>query len=219
VPTVLELTTDELLSTTRAVRRRLDLDRPVPRETVLDCLRLAVQAPSACNAKLLRFLVIDDLELRAELAKLYRRGYEVYLAQDFRAGNLLIGDADWDGAQRRIVPSVEYLNENLHRVPVLVIPCLERPVAGRLERDMDAALYGSAMPAAWSFCLAARSRGLGTVWTTMHLTFEREAAQLLGVDYETVQQLALFPVAYTKGTDFKPAYRAPIERSAEWRSA
>ena len=210
--TPLDLTADQLLATTRAVRRRLDLDRPVSRETVLDCVRLAAQAPSACNAQFIRFLVVDGAEARAQLAQLYRRGHERYLAQDFRAGNLLTGDAAWDGAQQRIVPSADYLVENLHRVPVLVIACLVRATTDPLPREFEATLYGSAMPAAWAFCLAARSRGLGTVWTTMHLSYEREAADLLGIDYDSLQQVALFPVAYTKGVDFKPAYRLPVEQ-------
>jgi nitroreductase len=212
----LSLSPDELLSTTRTVRRRLDFDRPVAREAVVECLSLAVQAPNACNAQTLRFLVVEDPELRHALAQIYRKGYEIYRGQEFRAGNILTGDPQWDGAQHRIEASADYLAENIHRAPVLVVPVLEGLAADPQPRIYDATVYGSAMPAVWSFCLAARSRGLGTAWTTVHLIFEQEAAALLGIAYETSQQLALIPVAHTLGTGFKPAYRLPVERAASF---
>jgi nitroreductase len=208
----LDLTPDELLSTTRTVRRRLDFERPVARETLLDCLGLALQAPNACNAHLLRFHVIEDPALRQALAEIYRKGYELYQAQDFRAGNVLTGEPAWDSAQRRIETSADYLAENMHRAPVLVVPTCEGRPADPQPRISDATLHGSVMPAVWSFCLAARARGLGTAWTTIHLIFEQEAASLLGIPFETTQQLALIPVAHTLGSDFKPGFRLPVEQ-------
>ena len=111
--------------------------------------------------------------------------------------------------------AVRHLAEHLHEVPVHVIPCVE----GRAEdkpNALVASLYGSIVPAAWSFMLAARSRGLGTVWTTFHLLHEREAAEILGIPYEQVMQVALIPVAYTIGTDFKPGRRKPLESMVHW---
>ena len=74
----------------------------------------------------------------------------------------------------------------------------------------------SIVPATWSFMLAARARGLGTCWTTFHLAHEREAAELLGIPYEAATQAALIPVAYTKGTDFKPGPRKPLGEVIHW---
>ncbi|TDD73669.1 nitroreductase family protein [Actinomadura rubrisoli] len=209
--TELALTVDELLSTTRSVRKRLDLDRPVPRELLVECIQLAIQAPNSCNAQRTRFLIVQEPHIRARLAELYRRSYADYAKGDFRAGNLLTGDTAWDDAQQRIETSTDHLCENLHRVPVLVIPCQQVDPGDERSREAQAVLWGSAVPAAWSFCLAARSRGLGTTWTTLHLRHEKEAAAILNIPYDTVQQVALIPVAYTKGTDFKPAYRLPVE--------
>jgi nitroreductase len=111
--------------------------------------------------------------------------------------------------------SSAYLAEHLHEVPVLVIPCLE----GRIE---DAPLleqavgWASIIPAAWSFMLAARGRGLGTSWTSLHLAYEREAAAVLGIPYEQVMQVGLIPVAHTLGEDFKPAQRKPRSERVHW---
>lgn len=198
--------TDRLLSTTRAVRRRLDLDRPVEREVILECLRLAVQAPTGSNAQGWRWVVVTDAEKRAELARLYRAGGEGYLEQ--AATNEL------EPQTRRVYESAFSLLEILHRVPVFVIPCIERRVDGA-PTVVTASTYGSILPAAWSFLLALRSRGLGSTWTTLHLAREEEAAALLGIP-DTVTQVALFPVAYTVGDDFKPAARPPVEEITYW---
>lgn len=198
---------DELLSTTRAVRKRLDLDRPVPREIILECLELAVQAPTASNSQNWRWVVVDDPAKRAALAEIYREGAQGYFA---RAGR----DAA-DAQTRRVYESARWLAENLEKVPVFVIPCLEgRPTA---ETPLMAlgSMYGSIFPAVWSFQLALRARGLGSALTTLHLLHEQQAAELLGIP-DDVLQVALLPVAYTRGTDFKRAVRPPVSGITHW---
>lgn len=195
--------TDELLSTTRAVRRRLDLDRPVERDVVLDCLRLAIQAPTGSNRQGWRWLVVTDAEKKRRLSELYRAGGEAYLRRAL--------DTTGDDQQRRVFESAMYLVEHLHRVPVLVIPCIE----GRPPEGNPAGFYGSILPAVWSLQLALRSRGLGSALTTFHLAHEREAAALLGVP-DDVTQVGLLPVAYTTGTGFRPARRRPVEEITYW---
>jgi len=204
---ILDLTPDELLSTTRAVRKRLDLTRPVEREVLEDCLRLAQQAPTASYSQSWHFVVVTDPDKRAALAELWRQVAGPYLERR--------GAREGQGA--RIGEAVVHLAEHLHEVPVHVIPCVE----GRVEDKpvaLQASVYGSIIPAAWSFMLAARSRGLGTVWTTFHLLHEREAAEILGIPYGEVMQVALIPVAYTIGTDFKPGLRKPLDTIVHWQS-
>lgn len=202
---------DLLLSTTRSVRRKLDLERPVSKEILADCLRLAQQAPTASNLALAHFLVVYDQDQRAELAELYRRSFVLYRDSPMAAGKIVTGDPAGDAAQQRVMASARYLAENLHRVPVLVIPCLRGWDDSLTSRPVEATLLSSVIPAAWSFCLAARSRGLGTVWTTMHLSFEREAADILGIPFESTRQVALIPVAHTTSADFAPAWRPPLD--------
>ena len=198
--------TDRLLTTTRAVRRRLDLDRPVDPEVILDCLRLAVQAPTGSNAQGWRWVVVTDADKRAALAAMYRDTGLEYLRK--------AAEAEQDDQTRRVYESARDLAEILDRVPVFVIPC----IAGRLDGAPNlvaASAYGSILPAAWSFLLALRSRGLGSVWTTLHLGREAEAAELLGIPAD-VTQVALFPVAHTIGDDFRPAARPPVEDITYW---
>ncbi|MFC3965036.1 nitroreductase family protein [Nocardia jiangsuensis] len=207
----LDLSPDELLSTTRAVRKRLDLDREVPLEVVRECLELAVQAPSGSNRQGWHWVVVTDPAKRKALGELYRRGFEAYQADPGYLGKKVSGDPEVDASRRRVASSAEYLAEKLGEVPVLLVPCL----SGRVDNAPSAAsasYWGSLFPAVWNFCLAARSRGLGTTWTTLHLGYEREAAEVLGIPYEKVSQGALLPVAYTKGTDFKPAARSDLDR-------
>jgi len=202
---VLELTPDELLSTTRAVRKRLDLSRPVEREVIEECLRLAQQAPTASYSQNWHFVVVTDPEKRAALGELWREVAHPYLQ---RGGPR-------EGQIQRIGDAVVHLAEHIHEVPVHVIPC----VIGRYEgksNPLVASVFGSIIPAAWSFMLAARARGLGTVWTTFHLMHEREAAEILGIPYDEVTQVALIPVAYTIGTDFKPGRRKPLDTMVHW---
>jgi len=201
--------TDRLLSTTRAVRRRLDLERPVERTVLLDCIRLAQQAPTASNTQRWRWLVVDDAEKRKALATLYR---------EFAAG-LPAARAEFanDPQTSRVYDSAEWLGEHLHEVPVHVIPCIDEQPWGIDTRAAAAAVYGSILPAVWSFQLALRSRGLGSAFTTLHLYREQEVAKLLGIP-EGFLQVALLPVAYTVGVDFKPAGRPPPESVTFWNS-
>jgi nitroreductase len=201
-------TVDQLLSTTRAVRKRLDLTRPVGRDVILDCLQLAMQAPTASNRQNWRWVVVTDKEKRAAIADVYRAAGGDYLAR--------AATSEQDPQTRRVYESAHSLTGILADVPVHVIPCIE----GRLD-DLPlisaASAWGSILPAAWSFQLALRSRGLGTVWTTLHLAKEREVAELLGIP-DGVTQVALFPVAYTVGTDFKPAARPSAETITSWNT-
>ena len=203
--------TDRLLTTTRAVRRRLDLDRPVEREVVLDCLRVATQAPSGGNSQPWRWLVVDDPEVRAGLAVLYRKGYGPYIEMQKAAVRAAGGDDD-----SPILRSSDFLAEHLHEVPVHVIPCLLTRLPERPSPADTAGFYGSILPAVWSFQLALRSRGLGSAFTTLHLHHEREAAELLGIP-DTVTMTALLPVAYVTG-DFRPADRKPVEAVTYWNA-
>jgi nitroreductase len=199
---------DELLTTTRSVRKRLDLNRPVGREVILECIRLAMQAPTASNAQDWRWLVITDADKRAAIADIYRGIGAEYLA-------LAAKDAS-DPQTQRVYTSALALTDTLARVPVHVIPCLDN----RIDNShvlTAASAWASIIPAGWSFLLALRSRGLGSVWTTMHLAKEEEVAALLGIP-PTATQAALFPVAYTIGTDFRPATRPPAESITFWDS-
>jgi nitroreductase len=198
--------TDKLLTTTRSVRKRLDLERAVPREVVLECLDIALQAPSGGNTQPWRWLVVDDPDKRERLGALYQRSHDPYMAANREAAEAT-GRADVMG---RIMDSSQYLSDHMGEVPVMVIPCLLSRPEGISQGEV-AGFYGSILPAAWSLMLALRSRGLGSAWTTLHLAFEKEAAALLGVP-DTVTQTALIPIAYYKGEDFKPAPRQPVEK-------
>lgn len=210
----LNLSADELLTTTRAVRRRLDLDRPVEPEVIRECLDIALQAPSGSNRQGWHWIVVTDADIRAALAELYRRAWAGY--QDgWRAADYFADQPERLRTQQRIGDSATYLAENLHRVPVHVIPCLRGRIDGQ-PSARTASRWGSLLPAAWSFMLAARERGLGTSWTTLHLQFEREAAELLGIPYDDVAQGLLIPTGYAIGTDFRPAPRKPLETVVHW---
>jgi nitroreductase len=203
----LDLTPDELLSTTRAVRKRLDLTKPVEREVLEECFRLAQQAPTGSYAQTWHFVVVEDAEKRRALADLWKQVAYPYLQRG--------GGAREGTMMARVSDAVVHLAEHLHEVPVHVIPCIEGRFEGK-PNFMVASMYGSIIPAAWSFMLAARSRGLGSVWTTFHLMHEQEAAEILGIPYEEVTQIALLPVAYTLGTDFKPGKRKPLDSMVHW---
>ena len=194
--------TDALLSTTRAVRKRLDFERDVPDDVLLECLQLAVQAPTGSNRQGWRWMVIRDAEKKEALADMYRRAGGAYLAEAAKSVE--------PGSQTgRVMDSANFLAERLGQVPVMVIPL----IIGRLDdgtTNSAAGLFGSIIPAIWSFQLALRSRGLGSCYTTIHLGHEQEAAELLGIPPH-MTQAALLPVAWTKGTDFKPAKRDPVE--------
>jgi nitroreductase len=206
----LNLSVDDVLTTTRSVRKRLDLEKPVPREVLLECLELALQAPTGSNAQGWQWMFVDDPEKKKALADIYRTAATPYLDQPKPE----YGD-ERDQQRPRVYDSAKYLNEHLHEVPVMLIPCLE----GRPE-GTGAGFWGSLLPAVWSFMLALRSRGLGSAWTTLHLVGdgEKQAAELLGIPYDKYSQGGLIPIAYTKGTDFRPAKRLPADQVAHWDS-
>ena len=211
----LSLTNDQLLSTTRAVRKRLDFERDVPMSTIKECMDLAVQAPSGSNAQGWQFVFVTDQEKRQKIGEYYREAFSHYRHMPFAIHKLHSDSADASlaNSQERSASSADYLADNMGKAPVLMIPC----IAGRIDNaeganaSAQAGTMGSIIPAAWSFMLAARARGIGTAWTTLHLAHENAVAELLGIPYESFTQVALIPIAYTKGTDFKPAYRPPVE--------
>jgi nitroreductase len=205
--TTLPLTPDELLTTTRSVRKRLDFTRPVPDALVRECLEIALQAPSGSNRQGWHWIVVTDPAKRAGLGDLYRRAVDSYLKSSGSAAKLFRDDATRAPVQERIGESVAYLGEHMGEAPVLVVPCLK---VGSLAAGNQAGLWGSLLPAAWSYMLAARARGLGTAWTTLHLMYEREAAELLGLP-EGIAQAALIPTAYYTGETFKRAARLPLD--------
>ena len=222
---LLPLNPDELLSTTRSLRRRLDLTRPVARELIQECLEIAVQAPSPVNIQPWSFVVVTDPSLRTAIGERYRRGWQLY--DPLADGMWLEHDAERQDLQRRIWGSVSYLALHLHEVPVHVLCCVSpRPelargeVAGASEAALSAvlrtALYGSTIQAGWSFQLAARARGLGTCWTNLHLFFEEEVAELLGIPYDSVAQVGLIAVGHDRGGTARTAPREPLETKVHW---
>lgn len=208
---LLPLGPDELLSTTRAVRKRLDLTRDVEPELIDECLEMATQAPTASNSQSWHFLVVRDEAKRRQLGEWYGQAFRmVYGDPEAVVAALPQDDPGYVSATRRVIDSATYLSEHMGEVPVHLIPV----VYGRTDSApaaMQAAVWGSVIPAAWSFMLAARARGLGTCWTTLHLMFEQQAAELLGLP-DTVMQAALIPVAHSVGTDFKPGPRRDLAR-------
>lgn len=209
--TRLNLSADEVLTTTRAVRKRLNLDRPVDPALLRECLEIALQGPSGSNSQGWHFVLVTDKEKRLVIGDLYRQAFDDYAAGPNQPTRQHQGDTSMTVTQERVFDSARYLADNLHRVPALLIPCCSgRPDAPGAPLALQAALYGSILPAVWSFMLAARERGLGTCWTTLHLVHEKKIADLLGIP-DTVAQVALIPVAHAKGTDFRPAPRKPLE--------
>lgn len=214
---LLPLTPDELLSTTRAVRKRLDFDRPVADDVVRECVSMAMQSPSGSNAMTMQFVVVRDEAKRKALGDIYRQCYGIYSSMDgVYIRSIDKGEADANAQQQRSADSADFLGEHMGDAPVLVIPCT---IGGRLDGApamMAASMTANVIPAMWSFMLAARARGLGTCWTTVHLMMEQAAADVLGIPFEQVQQICLSPLAYTKGTDFKPAARPPADSIIHW---
>lgn len=195
---------DHLLTTTRSVRKRLDLKRPVDPAVVQECIDLAIQAPDGGNLGMFHFLVITDPEKRAAIASCYRRAFADYL------------EANKGVYGKRIYDSASYLSDHFHEVPVHIIACTE----GRVEESgafLQATRYGSILPAAWSLMLALRSRGLGSAWTTLHLAHEKEVASLLNIPNH-ITQGALLPVAHYTGDDFKPGKRIPGRERTYWNT-
>jgi nitroreductase len=206
---------DKLLTTTRSVRKRLDLTRDVPLELIDECIEIAMQAPTGTNAQNWAFVVVTDPEKKRIIADFYRSAGETMAGSGYPPP-LPEGDPR-EHVMPRVMESAMYLGEVLDRVPVHVIPCIQ----GRVENVpmvlAQASTYGGILPAAWSFMLAARARGLGTAWTTIHLFHEREVGDALGIPADWTQA-ALFPVAYYTGDDFKPAHRLPATSMTHWDS-
>jgi nitroreductase len=202
---------DEALATTRAVRRRLDLERPVDRAVVEECLALGLQAPNGSNMQLWRWVLLDDPDVKLAAAHIYRAALDEYADSPETAAN------DYSSPDAvRISESVMHLRDHLHEVPVLVVPVITAPLDGASVFH-QASLWGSVLPAVWGFMLALRARGLGSAWTTIHLRREREMAELLGIP-PGCTQAGLFPVAHTIGDTFKPALRRPVQDVAAWNT-
>lgn len=201
----MELTTvDKLLTTTRTVRKRLDLNRPVKPEVLQECLEIAIQDPTGGNIPRYHFVVVTDAAKRAGLAAIYKRSFfEVYSPER---------QEETRQTDPRLIDSANYLAECMHNVPVLVVPCVEAP--GGVQGAGPGA-YASILPAVWSLMLALRARGLGSAWTTLHIRYEQEAAALLDIP-DGIAQAALLPVAYYTGDDFKPAKRVPARDRTYW---
>ncbi len=200
----LHLGVDDLLRTTRAVRKRLDLERPVEREVLLECVELATQAPSGSNAQQWHWMFVDDPGTKQAIGAIYKSVFDLV----YPPGR--VATADTPG---RVWDSARYLADHFGEVPVMLLPCAwGRPPEG----GNQAGFWGSLLPAAWSFMLAARERGLGTAWTSMHLRHEEEVADLLGIPFDRCVQGGLFPVAYTLGTDFRPGSRRSLDEIVHW---
>ena len=208
----LNLSVDELLTTTRSVRKRLDFEKPVSREVILECLDLALQAPTGSNAQGWQWVFVEDAAKKKALADIYRTNALPYLEQE----GVERGDIR-DEQQPKVRDSARYLADNFEKAPVLLIPCLEGRPDGA-PAGLSASFWGSLLPAVWSFMLALRSRGLGSAWTTLHLLGEgeKQAAEVIGIPFDKYSQAGLFPIAYTVGTDFKKAKRLPAEQFAHW---
>jgi len=207
---------DHLLSTTRTVRKRLDLTCPIEPAIIEACLKIAIQAPTGSNQQGWHFVVASDADKRARIAELYRQSCKAYRTSRSQPKNEPLDDDAHAKQMRRFLSSTHYLVDHLHEVPVLILACVEGRVENRAPAD-QAALYGSILPAAWSLMMALRARGHGAVWTNMHIRFEKEVAALLDLP-GYITQAVLFPVAYFIGKDFKPAQRKPIINNTHWNS-
>ena len=212
----LNLSADEVLTTTRSVRKRLDFDTPVDRAVIEECLEIALQAPTGSNTQGWHWVFVEDAVKKKAIADIYRTNFEVYAnapRREFGEGD--IREARMDAVR----DSATYLSDNFEKAPVLMIPCIE----GRLDNlpsFATASVWGSLLPAVWSFMLALRERGMGSAWTTIHLMNggEEQTAELLGIPYDKVSQGGLFPIAYTLGTEFKLAKRLPAAEVMHWDS-
>lgn len=213
----MDLTTvDKLLTTTRSVRRRLDLSRAVQPEIIEECLEIAIQAPTGGNSQGWHFVVVSDAAKRARIGELYRESFYIYAQSQQEQGATRGEGEQYEQQRMRVVKSAVYLANHMSDVPLMIIPCIH----GRVENlgpMAQAGLYGSILPATWSLMLALRARGLGAAWTTLHLRYEREIAGLLGLP-DDVTQAALLPVAYFTGEDFHTAKRTPAHEVTSWGS-
>ncbi|CPS09042.1 putative oxidoreductase [Mycobacteroides abscessus subsp. bolletii] len=212
--TSLNLSADEVLTTTRSVRKRLDFDKPVERTVVEECLNIAMQAPTGSNHQGWHWVIVEDAEKKKAIADIYREGWNKYA----KGAGATYAEGDTRAERKaKVVDSAGYLAENFERSPLFLIPCIE----GRLDNLPvvgAASSWGSLLPAVWSFMLAARNRGLGSAWTTLHLMDdgEKRTADILGIPFDKVTQGGLFPIAYTVGTDFRLAKRQPLADVLHW---
>ena len=213
---LLPLSAEELLMTTRGVRKRLDFSRPVERDVLRACVAAALQAPSGSNRWALQFVIVTDPARRQAIGEAYRSGYATYKSLDgVYIGSIEKGDAERNEQQQRTAGSADYLGEHFGEAPAIVAACSPgRADDGPAIRKTT--LLGSVMPGMWSFMLAARLRGLGTCWTTVGLFEEERTAEAFGIDNEQVTIAAISPVAYTKGTEFKPAMRPDPDEVIHW---
>ena len=214
---MLGLSADELLTTTRAVRKRLDFDRPVDPGLIVECLDIALQAPSGGNLQDWVWMVVADPARKAALAGYYRQAWAAYRESPYFPTNRPPReDPAVQASFERITDSAQYLADNLERAPAFLIPCLTVSRVDRPSWGGAASRLGSVIQASWSFMLAARERGLGTCWTTLHLAYEQQAAEILGIPYDECTQVALIPIAHTIGTDFRPGMRKPLTKVLHW---
>lgn len=212
MPAILPLGPDELLSTTRSVRKRLDFSRAVEPELIRECIELAAQAPTGGNIQGWHFVVVTDEAKRRQLGEWYAEGFALmYGDRDAATSRLPSNDAAYVETTKKVIDSAQYLADHLGEAPVHIIPVVEGRTDNGAPVALQAAIWGSLLPAAWSFMLAARARGLGTTFTTLHLLREKDAAELLGLP-DHVMQGALIPVAHTIGTDFRPGPRRDLDR-------
>jgi nitroreductase len=211
----LNLSADEVLTTTRAVRKRLDFDRPVEREVVEECLQIALQAPTGSNSQGWHWIMVTDDDKKKALADIYASNFAEY-SKIAQSNSYQEGDLRYE-QKEKVSASAMHLVENFHRVPVMMIPCISGKLDGA-PTFRAASAWGSILPAVWSFMLAARERGLGTAWTTIHMMYdgEQRAAEVLGIPFDSITQAGLFPIAYTIGTDFKEAKRLPLDPILHW---
>ncbi len=212
----LNLSADDVLTTTRAVRKRLDLTRRVDPADIRECLDIATQAPTGSNRQNWHFVVLTEPDVIARMGDLYVRAIAATKEQVAVLTRIDPSDPDtYEAQNQRVTSSAEHLFGVIGQVPGMLIPC----ITGRVSDGSGTRVLshlGSILPATWSFMLAARNRGIGTVWTTVHLALEEEAAAMLGIPYPDVTQVALIPFGYTIGTDFKRATREPLERVVHW---
>jgi len=212
----MDLTTiDHVLTSTRSVRKRLDLDRPVEPEIIQECLEIAIQAPTGSNQQGYHFVVVTDPEKRAAVAEHYRNAFMIYAGMRAASPHSYESDDPRAESAPQVASSAMYLADNMARVPALILPCIDGRVENSDSTLTQASLYGSILPATWSLMLALRARGLGSSWTTLHLMFEKEVAEILSIP-DDVTQAALLPVAYFTGEDFKPARRIPARERTYW---
>jgi len=204
--TKLGLTVDEVLTTTRAVRKRLDVTRPVPREVLEECLELALQAPNGSNRNTWRWIIVDDPEMVARLADEYKAAMGLLQSGAMPTPNPLGSGIP---GEDKILESAMALVEKLDKMPAILIPLMPGRPDGKGVVE-QASMWGSIVQAVWSFMLALRERGLGSIWATVTMRREKEIAELLGIPYEDYTQVGFFPVAYTVGTEFKKAWRKPV---------